>query len=160
MKVGRPQKSAPDSPVFESMQQCYAITGIPVEVQKAAKAAGCKAFVGSRVHLYPLLQFLHSKTDELDGVDDWGTEYKKWKSKREKIAHDKEARLTASKGEVSAALERIGSALVAGFDRIDQEMPPILKGLEEVAIHERLKKAHNALRDEWAASMERLEKGE
>lgn len=45
-------------PVFDSMQQCEAVAGVPVAEQKAAKRGGCPAFeTGSRVRLYPLLKF-------------------------------------------------------------------------------------------------------
>src|SRR5271163_4209450 len=49
-----------ESPVFDSMSQCHAMTGIPVVEIRRAKRGGCKAFGFHRVELFTLLRWLYA----------------------------------------------------------------------------------------------------
>jgi hypothetical protein len=54
-------ESAGNLPVYDSMQQCAARTGIPMNQIKAAKQKGCEAFRWNRVALGPLLTCLFAQ---------------------------------------------------------------------------------------------------
>jgi len=51
-------------PVFRSFAECQAVTGIPIEVLRAAKHQGCPAMIGYRVHLGVFIRwfFQHHET--------------------------------------------------------------------------------------------------
>lgn len=52
------RESSQRLPIFDSLEQCAAATGIPRAVLKGAKQLGCEAFVSSRIRLDALLKFL------------------------------------------------------------------------------------------------------
>jgi len=58
MKSKRTQKKTASPPVADSMKSAASLYGIPSTTLKSAKAAGCPAFVGSRIHRDPLLAWL------------------------------------------------------------------------------------------------------
>lgn len=57
-KQPKPTKPAAVPEIAENQKAASSAWGIPVSVLKAAKASGCPAFQGSRVHRQPLLAWL------------------------------------------------------------------------------------------------------
>jgi hypothetical protein len=81
--------------IAQSMKQAQAFWGVPVSVQKIAKAAGCEAFVEHRVHRDPLLAWIEDNPDSGKEGDDGSTteELKRQKLREEvKILRLKAAR--------------------------------------------------------------------
>jgi hypothetical protein len=68
-KPGRPRNSTPVLPIYDSMDQCEAHTGITKEVQQRMKKDGCLAFRGNSVHLADLLAWvkIHYKLEPKNG---------------------------------------------------------------------------------------------
>ena len=116
--------------VYESISHCSGGTGIPKQVLRKAKQAGCPAFDGNgRVRLKPLLAWLFKQPD---GDIDYHAEWKKWQALREKMKHDKDAGTVADKNEVRTWVRSFMALLFGELDRIwCMEMPPTLKGLSE-----------------------------
>jgi len=50
-----------ESPVFDSINQCHAMTGLPVVDIRRAKRGGCTAFASHRVNLFALLRWLNGE---------------------------------------------------------------------------------------------------
>jgi hypothetical protein len=159
-KLGRPKTAMLELPVYDSMQACAAATGIPLDLQKKAKSAGCDAFRSNRVALGPLLQWIFSTDDGAeDGSGIWGrAQFDDWHAKREKIKHDREAKLVADKGETIFAVAQIQAAMFSQLDRLKSEMPPLLKGLNETEIYQRFSAKLDDLRTELAAKYDTLAK--
>lgn len=125
-------------PVYETMGNCAAATGIPLPLIKHAKKSGCLAFIGPRVHLDKLLPWLFKEHESQDALN-WGDEFKKWQSKREKQKFDKEADALLDRASVEAAITRAQAIRYALLERmLLSTLPPDLKGKSEHAIRERL----------------------
>lgn len=156
-KLGRPRSTPMELPIYDSMQACSAATGIPLSIQKQAKAAGSDAFRSNRVSLGPLLRWIFTERDNKRRVD-WGQEFEEWRAKREKIKHDKDAKLVADKAETTFAIAKIQAAMFSILERLKSEMPPLLKGLNETGIHQRLGEKLDDLRNDLASKYAEFEK--
>ncbi len=86
-------------PIFDTMQQCSSVTGIPIAIQKEAKRGGSDAFKHGRIDLQKLLRWIFSQGKS---TVDWGDEFKKWRSKLEEIKHDREIGKLVLKSETHA----------------------------------------------------------
>ena len=143
-------------PTYMSMSACAGQTGIPLATLKAAKRDGCTAFTDSgRVELEGLLRYLF-KRDEGDPTD-WGADFEKWRAKREKIKHDKDADLVADKVETAEGIKASMAMLFGELDRVFcSELPPAVKGLEELAIRSRSQQSIAKLKKAFEARIEEL----
>ena len=157
-KLGRPRSAPVELPIYDSMQACAAATGIPLAIQKKAKSAGCDAFRSNRVALGPLLQWIFTSDESSeDGASIWGrAQFEDWHAKREKIKHDREAKMVADKAETIFAIAAIQAAMFSTLERLKSEMPPLLKGLTESEIHQRFSEKMDDLRKELAAKYDEL----
>jgi hypothetical protein len=159
IKRGRPKTATAEWPVFGSMAACASSSGIPLPVLKAAKAAGCPAFVSTRVETVKLLPWLFSRDAAADdaGVSGWREELAKWQAKREKIKHDKDAGTVADMAKVRSDSTACMSAL---FEWLDQtfvnELPPAMSGLEPLAACARAKEEVEKFKDTVRVNFERL----
>src|SRR6185369_9798546 len=115
-------------PIYDSMAQCAARTGIPMAVLKRLKKAGSKAFKWNRVALGPLLADLFPGNDE---DKNWRGHFDKFHALREELRHSHEAGETLKKGDVSFAMSKGLSSVFSQLDRASNiEWPPALKGLD------------------------------
>ncbi len=160
-RVGR--KPDPDSSiprVFDSISQCSAVTGIPVAALRAAKKADdppCPAFRHSRVDLVAYLKWRFGLSE--DAIEDWGNDLKMWKAKREKIAHDKDAGTVADRSEVTFAVGKAMAVLFSSMDRqFGNSLPPVLKGLDEAGIQQRLLSAVETFKSDVRQSLSTIQK--
>jgi hypothetical protein len=147
---------AQKAPIYTSMSSCSGRTGIPLATIKNAKNEGCTAFTDSgRVDLEVLLKHLF-KREEGDPTD-WGADFEKWRAKREKIKHDKDADLVADKVETSEGIKASMAMLFGELDRVFcSELPPAVKGLEELAIRARSQQAIAKLKKMFEGRIEEL----
>lgn len=129
-----------------------------MSVLKAAKAGGCSGFRSNRVDLGPVLQWIFQQDES---SVDWGDEFEKWRAKREKIKHDKDADQVRDIGEVKDGANRAMSIVFSQLDRIFcSELPPALKGLTEIEIRNRSQKEILALQELLRAEFRKLSQQE
>lgn len=131
-------------PVFESMPQVSAITGMPVSLMRAAKKAGCPAFItGNRIRLELLLKWYFSQDgssqSELpEGLGTWREALNKVQTEREQL------KLSNERGETMLTVDaqtQAASAMTEAFselERMARELPPAMAGLDAVAIYKRM----------------------
>lgn len=160
----REKEKVAELPVFPGLSVCSGATGIPLPLLKQWKKKGCPAFLlSNRVDLAVLLKWLFAKDRESgdDSGADYNAELAKYKAKREKIKHDKEAKLVADKVETDAGIKSAMSVFFGELDRVFlSEFPPALKGLDELAIRSKAEVAIDRLKGDFKARMEELAKGE
>lgn len=139
IKAGRPRVYADTLPVYDTMDQCSAATGIPLDILKAAKKEGCPAFRHSRINLQDFLDWFFNKPANDGGEEEDNTDWEK-RSKRA-AALIKENQLQEALGRVidfSLAdnfIEYIIRTLFFGeLERMRQEFPGTLKGKSEIDI--------------------------
>ena len=143
---------------FDSMANLSSATGIPLADIKRAKKLGCTAFRNTRIDLYPLLHWLFKDDDE--DVSNWSEELCRVKTLRERI------RLAEDEGRVmdfSKVVEGAGlmmSILFGRLDRMANQLPPSLKGLDELAIKRRIEDETEELRRDIKAKFAETTKGE
>lgn len=140
-RQGRPSKGSQELPVYTSMGECSAATGIPLLRIKAAKDAGCTAFRYSRVELGKLLPFLFQdrpvEATEESGTS-WRSEGDKYKALNEKLRYEENRGYLADKREVVQGLKAGQAEVFAMLERIFcAELPPALVGLREIELRDK-----------------------
>ena len=136
-------------PVYDSMQQCSAVTHVPLSILKRAKKSGCVAFEsGSRVRLYPLLQWLFSRNDE---STDWTNHYNKFHALIEEIAYGEEEEKVIDRALVIVCSKDSQKVMFNALRRMEKELPPLLVGRNEIEIHQ-IMKNFNDLIEQWIRS--------
>ena len=139
---------------YESIAHCSGATGIPEATIKMAKRAGCSAFVGARVRLAPLLQWIFSQAATDDGVD-WGNEFKKESAKLTKVRRQRAEREVIPRKDVERCLATASAWLRQSMQRQDNaELPSSLFALDKIQIQKLLVSAHDHL---WVAFQKHLE---
>lgn len=138
---GRPRVYETNLPVYDSMEQMNAVTGIPVTAQKYAKKNGCLSIRHGRCHLGEFLRWWFAQDlDTEDGVD--------W-AKRDKRASAliKEVKLEEEQNRVIDFLlvERfirmiVYNSFFGEIERMQNEFPALLKGKSEIEIKQEVLK--------------------
>jgi hypothetical protein len=159
---GRPREGWIEFPQFDTMAQAAAATGVPMPALKVAKSAGCPAFKHGRVDFGEFLRWWFNANFD---TTDWSNELQKAKALREQI------RLGEDKGRVIdfRKVERfldevIGRFFFAEIERMTQEFPPALKGLDETQISTviagDMERVKHELASKLATFVPKAEKGE
>jgi hypothetical protein len=156
--IGRPRSSAPVLPIYDSMKACSAATGIPLSVLENAKARGCPAFRSNRVDLALLLPLLFEKGDPTQNAK-WADMREEYQAKREKIRHDKEAKLTADKNDVIFGLGKIEAEFFNQLERAQQELPATLKGCDEPTVFKKFGERIVEIKSELTLKFQQLAEG-
>jgi len=124
-------------PIFDSIAACSNVTGIPVTAIRWAKRNGCPAFRSSRVYLGELLPWLFGRKDAGE-TGKWQDALIEAKAKRERIRLDRDEGRVVDRDFVKAGIQKGVAVLFSALDRhFLNELPPVLKGLDEVAIRDR-----------------------
>lgn len=150
-------------PVFESMAQAAGALKCPESLLKAAKRAGCKAFLtGGRIDCDELIPFIINMILKGDNLPDG---FSSWKEFRERnlalIAEATMKKITKQMLEVSDAQRQAGEAMVLVFaelERRDRELPPALAGLPAVEIFKRMNADTEAIRRNLKTKFEEVGK--
>lgn len=140
-KKGRPENGTQELPIYNSMTNCFAAAGVPIDVQKKAKSEGCTAFRFARVSLGPLLKHIFS-FEAIGKVDakqvGSRTRLDDFRAGREEIKFKKEAQLVVDKTEVRSGLQQALGEMFGVLDRVFlSELPAAIVGLKEVEIRAR-----------------------
>jgi hypothetical protein len=134
-KMGRPRLAAATMPIFDSIAQCAASTGVPATALKMAKSNGCQAFRSNRVDFGEFVRWWFGDGEKVDSKD-WSKELKRVQALRESIKLEEDQRESISFGKVARFLQGlVGNDFFGELERLCQEWPPALKGLDEAAIH-------------------------
>ncbi len=163
-KRGPKERISMQLPIYSSMQVCNAATGIPAADLRLAKAEGCEAFKGSKVHLKfltPLLRYI-SKGMENGEVMAPRTRLDEIKANREQLKYDNEMKKMASKDEVKAGLQTGMAEVFSILERLFcSELPPRVLGLRELQVREicraAIEECKVALRDSFKKWIEEAE---
>lgn len=131
-KRGRPRDEIV-WPIFDTMAQCSAATGVPVAVLRESKRAGCPAFKHSRIYFGPFLRWLFENMD--DQSTDWGKDLEKSKALRERIKLAEDERRVVDRNTIADGIAK-GMAYVFGeLDRVFVgELPARGKGMDELKL--------------------------
>jgi hypothetical protein len=128
MESKKTTESASDLPVYDSIDQCSAATGIPRGAIKLAKRKGCKAFKSNRIYLCDLLPWLFSN----DGAAvPWSDVFQEWRAKREKLRHDKDAGILINEEDSAEWFLRFAKEAAGIYhQKLINEMPSAVAGLD------------------------------
>ena len=136
--AGRPRSNAAQMPIFDTLQQCAAATGVPLSALKMAKSSGCEAFRHGRVNFAEFIRWFFAQGTDDDNTD-WFKENKRLDAliKRVKLAELKKQVIDFA--EVNRFLQGlVGGCFFAELERMSQEFPPVLKGRDENEIQTRI----------------------
>lgn len=141
---------------FDSMAQCSSRTGVPMAALKMAKSGGCDAFNHGRVELFGFLKWWFAQTMD-DANIDWSKELNKERTLRERIrrAEDEGRALDVDKaGEIAdGAMRKVVSTLERVFCG---ELPPDLKGQDEIAVRAKCREAIDGIKNELAKNIGKI----
>lgn len=139
-------------PHFPSIKSCSASTGIPLAILKQAKANGCPAFrQNNSVSLGEFLRwFFQQAIDNGDlppGVASWRDALNKFQAQREqiKLAEDRKQVMQFSDAHQQAA--EAAAFFFGELDRAERELPPAVKGLDEIEAMQTLKAFFKSVRE-------------
>jgi hypothetical protein len=120
-------------PVYDSVAQCSAATGIPEGVIKMVRRKSKEGFAGQRVHLGPVLRSIFA-VGEGEMESDWKGLKMKYEALLTEIELKEAQDETLDKDATGSAIKRCMALLFATLDRgAEIELPPALKGLDEAA---------------------------
>ena len=155
--VGRPRMPVPGLPIYDSIASCANAVGIPVPVLRKAKKSGCPAFRSNRVHLGELLPWLFAQGDDA-AVGNWADALVEAKAKRERLKLEREKGEVIGRDLVKSAVQTGVAAVFAGLDkRFVNQLPPVLKGLDELAIRDRFRSEIERLKGDLVREFAQIE---
>jgi hypothetical protein len=141
-------------PVLSSMAQATACCGISASEMKLAKAAGCPAFEpANRIRLSVLLKWHFansSKQDDEqppDGLATWRDALNRAQTKREEIRLAKDKGQVVEFDEARRQASEAAALYFAELDRMCRELPPIVKGLDEIGVFKKLEQRREEIRE-------------
>ena len=123
-------------PIFDTMAQASARSGLPLAMFRVAKRDGCEAFLHSRVYFGEFLKWWGARGDD-DASEDWGKELKKEQTLRARQLRGKEAGELLDSDLVSDAISRAMAAMFSELDKAFVDLAPAAdKGKDEVALRD------------------------
>ena len=135
---------------------------------KKAKKAGCPGFeAGGRVRLGEVLRWWFKQTaiesgDEQppDGLATWRDALNRAQTKREEIRLAKDKGQVVEFDEARRQAAEAAALYFAELDRMCRELPPILKGLDEVGVFKKLEQRREEIREQLNRAFEAVGKAE
>jgi hypothetical protein len=122
--------------VFQNMTACSVETGWPLPILKRCRRAGCAGFRNGRVHFGEVVDFYFSTlaTDHID----WPAKFARARAMREEIRLSQDQKQVIDYALVKNFFNEIFPVMFLDLDQVfKMELPPSLKGLSEIAIHQR-----------------------
>lgn len=140
---------------FDSMKIAAKRLGVPYARIKQANQDACEAFRSGRVYKKELLKWLKENPESGQANGEVWSEVKiKWQAQREEIKFKKEKKLAVDFDKVKFAL---ASGMAKMFSLMDRtftvELPPALKGLDEIQIQRRCAEANEKFKLELRAAL-------
>lgn len=122
---------------------------------KLAKREGCEAFLtGGRIDSAILIPYLFANLtkdsgDEQppDGLATWRDALNRAQTKREEIRLAKDKGQVVDVEEAQRLAAEAASLFFAELDRMCRELPPILKGLDEIGVFQKLEQRREEIRE-------------
>lgn len=140
-------------PIYDNVDQCSSVTGIPASLIKAARKKDKAAFKNNLVHLGPLLRQLFAN----EATQDWVQHKQKWDAIQSEAKGKELIDETLNKEEASRCIKRGVSAFFFAYDRMAEiELPTQLKGLDEAGIREGLVAAGKTIKGTIADELRRF----
>lgn len=141
-------------PVYESMAQCHAATGIPITVLKAGKVKSQTS--GSRLDLEKFLRWFFTPGKREDSTD-WHTLGKKWTAELKRIEVEEKNKELIPFSLVNNFIGQLYGGMFADMERIlKADFPSNMEGLSQLEIFkrgevesERLKVKYEARLKKW-----------
>lgn len=142
---------------FKGQQNFAAFFKVPLNVVKdACKNPKCSAFRNGRIHTVELLQFIFTAKAADSGID-WKKDREESQAKRERIKLAADQERLADKETIVFGLNKITSTFFSALDRVCKiELPPALKGLDELSIQKELLKKASKLKEEMREGFNKL----
>jgi len=142
-------------PVVSSMEQATACCGMTGAMLRKAKKAGCPAFEpANRIRLSVLLKWFFAQAieesgDEAppDGLATWRDALNRAQTKREEIRLAKDKGQVVEFDEARRQASEAAALYFAELDRMCRELPPILKGLDEIGVFKKLEQRREEIRE-------------
>lgn len=152
-KVGTVRESEANIPlkIYPSMGAISTATGIPLSEIKQAKKDGCPGFVSTRVELLPLIRWIFRPTEDDEQIGSWSEELCRVKTLRERIRLAEDEGRVMDFANVVTGLQSVMSILFGRLDRMANQLPPALKGLDELAIMRKIEAETEELRKDIKA---------
>jgi len=135
------------------------VTGIPISIIRQAKKSGVPGFdAGNRCWLYPVLAWFFQQDGKGFDSEDWANRFKRAnaliKENELEIRNGKLIRFDLVKSVHAMAIP----ALFLALRKNARELPPVLKGLSEVEIQQRLEKENGMIEQRVREAFEKLKK--
>jgi hypothetical protein len=135
-KTGRPRSESFEWPIYSSQQACHAATGTPLRILRSTAKSGCPAFRHGRIYFGEWLKWFWSQ--DAGELENWGDRLKRAQALREEGKLEQDRKAVVDRDFVEQMMQRVISKLFARLDRVFAcELPPVLKGRDELAIRER-----------------------
>lgn len=138
---------------YESMAQLSAATGMPHAAIRAAKAAGCPAFIpGGRIVTLVLLRWFFREFDDgqgekpPEGLATWREALNRIQTKREELKLRQDEGLMMLTADAKRQASEASVHFMAELERRDRELPPALAGLSAIEIFKRMKADTESIR--------------
>ena len=137
------------------MEQATACCGMPVYMLKKAKKSGCPGFEsGGRIRLGEVLKWWFENCtaesgDEAppDGLATWRDALNRAQTKREEIRLAKDRGQVVEFDEARRQASEAAAHYFSELDRMCRELPPVLKGLDEISIFKKLEQRREEIRE-------------
>jgi hypothetical protein len=146
-------------PIYDSMNQASAATGLPLQWFKEGKKAGCDAFRSNRVDLAKFLKWLGSKEGDESGIN-WNERLAMFKAKREEHKFKEDQKRVILKSTVRQGVSAGGSYFFTQLDRVRSEAPGGLKGKDERGIDDWMGRQINHIKTNLAEKFAAIGEGE
>lgn len=151
-----PQKS------YDSLAGIVSVFGLNRGEVSAAKKEGCPAFRNGRIYTIPLIRWLNKESSSdptEEHVGKWSEELCRVKTLRERIRLAEDEGRVMDFANVVTGLQSVMSILFGRLDRMANQLPPSLKGLDELAIMRVIQAETEELRRDIKAKFSETTKG-
>lgn len=137
------------------MANMSAAVGIPLEILKSAKRAGCEFVEHSRCDLGVFLRWWFNRNLDADDQVNWTARGKRAIAllNEHKLEREKQTALDRSLV-IQLLTDVIGNCIAGELERFAQEWPAALKGKNETEIHAVIKRDKVAMRDKLFSRIE------
>lgn len=171
---GRPRGEGARIPIYETMRACSGATGIPLAALQLAKARGCSAFRGTRVHLDDFLRWWFDPARQKDesgntssnpdqkSTADWVREVKREDALMRRVRRERLEGTLVPRAWVCERIQKMCGELSALQARSESEHPVMLAAAGDDVAENRavLRQCWDSIRDMLQELGEHLREGD